>query len=303
MASEDRRTRRRLSRIAVWAAGLALAGLVLLLGAGLLQREIPATPVQAADCTPPPANRPPIFPERVAELHGARISYESSVTSGDRTMIEQGLAGAGSYLREALGFELTDVCIDVYVSSSAVAGRAETNGSRVALFTTPEGWPSPTSAQLALVTAHELMHVWQFALAGDYAGAEPAWLVEGSADVLAFEVMLREGIMDAEAIASRTALPSGPLIARMSAIESYQVLRGVFPQQRLAVVATKLLTDQYGAPALRDFWSRLGQGTAWDRAFEDVYGVTPATFYAGVDEYVRGGPVPLLPAPYTGALP
>ncbi|MEW2911180.1 hypothetical protein [Leisingera sp. JC11] len=153
-------------------------------------------------------------------------------------------------------------------------------------------WLKRSRKWLGMMMAHEYMHLVQAELGG--ARAEgfnggslrarmgPAWLVEGSAEVVAARFGKR---------ALRLRAPGLAELHEMS-LESKKSLNGMRAHKTVrtggdydfAHYAVHILTRISGEEALFTFWRRLGAGQNWDQAFEGAFGIRMGEFEAQVME-------------------
>jgi hypothetical protein len=139
---------------------------------------------------------------------------------------------------------------------------------------------------LGSVMAHEVFHQLQYDLSdtrGDRPGTGPrklgpAWLVEGSAEVM--EILFLQGFLpedgtgffDVQSPARRSRLGLSDLVAH----GSVQGAQGYGP----ARFAALLLARASGVDSLVEYFRFLGRGMEWDAAFEKAFGMERAVFEA-----------------------
>ena len=146
---------------------------------------------------------------------------------------------------------------------------------------------------------HEYFHVLQDALARR--GSGPAWLVEGSAS---WAAVIYRGVTSRElTLPERLDLELGSSISstiRADLPALMDLERGVTfysyggAGYHLGFVAADWLVDHSSEQALFDFYSALGPGRSWRRAFESAFGVAVDDFYGEFERY-RAEVAPRLP--------
>ena len=149
------------------------------------------------------------------------------------------------------------------------------------------------------IPIHELFHTVQNALLGPYqsTGAPvdeikpggPAWLREGTADYMGADALIDAGLFPG--VSSISALHAGkaytathayasiPLdaVATQASLLQSPTSSAVYP---LGWLATEVLIADTSPEAILEFYRRVGQGTPWPTAFQDVFGRTIDAFYA-----------------------
>ena len=153
-------------------------------------------------------------------------------------------------------------------------------------------WLKRSRKWLGMMMAHEYMHLVQAELGGarseGFSGGSlrarmgPAWLVEGSAEVVAAR------------FGKRALRLRAPVLAELHdwSLKSKKSLHGMRAHKTVrtsgdydfAHYAVHILTRISGEEALFTFWRRLGAGQSWDQAFEGAFGIGMADFEAQVME-------------------
>jgi hypothetical protein len=153
-------------------------------------------------------------------------------------------------------------------------------------------------AQRAYALAHELFHVVQNELVGkqpdgccdeqQFLGRlGPVWLIEGSAEYVAFRLLSDSGRMKLDREMKNQANNAKKASGRADDFE----LRSAYFSDPMApsvgMVATQDLIGTVGLSSLTQFWAELGRGSAWPSAFRRAFGIAPNAFYAGGDKLLR----------------
>ncbi|MDC0658171.1 peptidoglycan-binding domain-containing protein [Leisingera sp. SS27] len=155
-----------------------------------------------------------------------------------------------------------------------------------------DAWLKRSRKWLGSMMAHEYMHLFQAELGGARsegfngravrARMGPAWLVEGSAEVVAARFGKK---------ALRLRAPGLPELHQRS-LKSQKSLNGMRAHKTvrtegdydLAHYAVHVLTRISGEEALFSFWRRLSTGQSWDQAFQGTFGLGMAEFEAQIME-------------------
>lgn len=143
------------------------------------------------------------------------------------------------------------------------------------------------SGVITSTARHELFHIFQQNLSGisvsgapvgDVYALGPEWLTEGSAQVMAC-LCTRPLIAHARGVARDISLSdAAPTIGRfqMSNYAFWSLSEGG---------AAYLVRNHGGLPALKAYYTNLGQGAAWAEAFSTAFEITIDEFYAEFETY------------------
>lgn len=139
---------------------------------------------------------------------------------------------------------------------------------------------------IKLTTAHEMMHIFQFMSLGrdsvlsnsrrtpdqmrDYG---PTWLLEGGADFQATRALEMDY------------LPAVTGIENLAAMEIPNDFYAVGHAYGMGHYAVAVLVENSSESALFDYFRRIGEGQAWQDAFESAFGLTLGEFYSLVADY------------------
>jgi hypothetical protein len=267
----------------------------------------PTTASTAPPRTQPPPTRPPInsiqdcspIPQAVGQAEpGPRedvgpvaLFYEEAVPEAVRARVGEGIRAAQQYLTETLGgFRFDEpVCFDI----RAGGGRSSTVGvvygaNHVVVYAGSRALVGSPPWLLAHVAAHEYVHFWQKDIGSPRDGQGPVWLMEGSAELLAYQALVASdsvGYDEARTYSLRRLPPSTMTLQSMER-------RPPDPEDfsyALAFFASELLTASGGPTSLRTYWRTLSRGMTWEVAFAEAFGVAPVDFYVQFEEQRRRG--------------
>jgi hypothetical protein len=165
----------------------------------------------------------------------------------------------------------------------------EVHGSRIRLNT----WNmrDAPAADRVRVVVHEYFHLWQ----ADAAGAEaasgrlgPAWLVEGSANFVAFRALADAGVVDWNdareylvLVANGISSMDRPAVPPLRDLTDDAALVGPGVgccSYAVATLAVERLTGAAGPAALGRYFEAIGRGDDWRVAFTAGFGRDPDAF-------------------------
>jgi hypothetical protein len=219
------------------------------------------------------------------------VFFEESVSAVHREAVLRGLDAGQAYVADPLGgFRFNDpICVDVRaaVTDSNTVG-AVYGANHIVLYTGARPLVGSPSWLLPHVTAHELIHFWQKDIGSPRDGAGPMWLLEGAAELLAYQAVIGAGLAtpaDTRAYSLRRVEPDTPSLQSMER-------RASDPSQfsyPLSFLAVELLVGDGAPAALREYWRGLARGKAWEVSFAEAFAITPTEFYARFEEYRRHG--------------
>jgi hypothetical protein len=210
---------------------------------------------------------------------GVLLMFNDDVSPADRGRVIAGIEAVRSYFADQNETPPELVCVDVRVTESSLAGSANATGTHVVMYTTMEGWTTPLSWHLQMVTAHEYLHTWQYELSGKAPPGGPTWLIEGAAQLIAVRSMISAGMLSVDEAQSLMTRPSGLLVPALQNLEDPESFDIVNAPYDLVCAAADLLTSESGIAGLKRYWTDVGRGIAWQDAFEPAFGLTPAAFY------------------------
>ena len=161
-------------------------------------------------------------------------------------------------------------------------GSAVADADELCVNTRYRAWPTartdPTAATVLL--AHERFHnvQGQTGCLPRQADHEYAWWVEGSATYVGFAAAVHAGLLtEAEAQQQLADWRSGlPVTEPLS---SYEQQIGGDAQYSVAAQAVGELVERSGPGSLLAFCRAVGEGVAWETAFERAHGLSPDDFY------------------------
>jgi len=154
------------------------------------------------------------------------------------------------------------------------------------------------AAQRSFGLAHEYFHMLQYEraygrLEGCCSGNNslkmlgPQWLVEGSAEYVAFRLLGDNGKLNLKREIdwhTQKAAEVGSILAEMQTRQSYYAE----PRASSAgMIAAHLLAESAGLRSLADFYGEIGSGKDWEAAFQGAFGMTAEEFSARYEDHIR----------------
>jgi hypothetical protein len=183
---------------------------------------------------------------------------------------------------------------DSFARSQCPNGCAFTGGvTKIFIFPFGSSYYRPDElAGHTKTPVHELWHTVQSALAPKMysPGSDglfidgPNWLREGSADFIGYSA-LTDARIDASSLRSNALYDTKVNYAGVT-LESTASGQGNGAAYSLGFFAVQLLVKDTGSMhSLVDYWTKIGQGTAWPTAFQLVFGRTIDQFYTEFAAY------------------
>lgn len=263
-------------------------------------------PPPSAPPTPAPTTPPAPLPVQ------ATFVADSEVSADDVARVSDALAVANGYFHTKLARELPAVTVSVYADLEKLA-RAYAAVAQIGLEDARRLWSSGAVAvarprhlfvyvggetwrvirrggRLKII-AHEAFHILQSELAGRDAAAPstgPAWLTEGSADLVATEILSVNRLVQLEdAIAAwhSDARPGSPPLADLESYAAFVPENHPFGVSALA--ADRLVQGGIGDTAFIAFYETVGRGTPWRDAFKAAFLRSLEAFYGDFEAYRR----------------
>lgn len=228
------------------------------------------------------------------ELAASQVSAWMSARTGQPAPTEYVLLGAGpasvSGVLDAAYLRLEKPRPNVNANMNVLCGGQRANAissSDFVLFCFPEDSPErPNPLRLGSIMAHEIFHQMQYDLSDtrdDRPGVGPrrlgpAWLVEGSAEVL--ELLYVQALLPADGEALfELQNPARRSRKTLSSLQAHGSVRdpGSYGVARFAAV---LLARRHGVVGFINYFKGLGQGDSRTKAFERAFGQSMQDFEA-----------------------
>jgi hypothetical protein len=233
----------------------------------------------------------------IVAIDGASYRVEPGVPALDRDLAIEGIE-FGRRTLKAMGGTLSSdrLTVSVRVSASLddpyLYGLTQNNG--ITVYTGSSIWPEISPIERVQGLVHEYFHLYQFDRLEAAQANAPAWFVEGSADAFGYLAASRLGVTD-QLDFVRFALNrlnndpvAGALCSYVSA-ETFPV--EVYPLAYLAV-QDLLARNGRSIEGLVQVFEEIGNGSSFETAFADTFGVAPDQFCVEVEAW-RGTLAPV----------
>lgn len=211
---------------------------------------------------------------------GVEFTFADGTRSEDEAIVRIGIQFAREFFASEFGVEVSGpITVDVR-GTQQYDVIAYTAPGELYIATGAMGWHYAPALRKLQTVIHEYVHLihWQ----EDPAGTMPLWLVEGSAEYLAWYAIDRLGLLDLEIardfwIGSTVA---SPVLAGvpLSALER-PTINGSASVYEIGAYAVSQLVDRAGVASLFEYIALAGGPHQFD-AFAAVFGLPLASFYA-----------------------
>jgi hypothetical protein len=224
-------------------------------------------------------------PCRPAKPPSPRVTFDirDGVSAEDEAYIREGIRLTQDFVAATFGLTLT-APITILVQTTAPQGSspADAGGRRITVRTTHEVWVTAGALQRTKIAVHEFIHLLQEDLR-DGAGPGPIWLLEGTAEYLAYLAVAEKGLIAFDAVRDYffggAALSSELDLAEMESVQGLNTAAQGCCAYSLTPLAAELLTAGPGVGAIAEYYKRLGRREGAAAAFAAVFGVPLDDFY------------------------
>lgn len=210
------------------------------------------------------------------------VTFEiaDTVLSDDVSLIQESVRFADAYIQRTYGVELTSpvrVRIGMEENPPTVAYAGNST-----IFITPDHpvWLQSSPLQRVKIVVHEFFHLVQEQLTGTPPGFSPIWLIEGSAEFVAFDAMVSLELIDMDTVHDKWVVDTlyGPV-----ALVPLQEVEAPVPEvgccmYSLVPLAIEHLISQSGKESLAKYFDYVGTQT-WENAFAMAFRMSPDAFY------------------------
>lgn len=212
--------------------------------------------------------------------------FADAVSAEDRAHVVEGFRLAQDFYRATFDAEFREqVTFDVGPKPDS-AYSAAAHGHDVAIATDNPVYLQMSPVWRVKTAIHESFHVLQHEWAGTRDWG-PVWLLEGSAELVAWRALSDKGILidgparDRWIWSTQNGRASGiPLDQMESPSMSAEVRCCLY---EVAPLAVDLLLAGPGLASLRGYYEAVGDGTPWRAAFGDAFKQTVDEFYAAFE--------------------
>jgi hypothetical protein len=231
----------------------------------------------------------PAMPARAAEPE-ITFSIGTGVSAEDEVIVREGIEFAQSYVDDQLApFPASKITVNVRntrdtTGTGAVAFSA---GNYIVVFTRSPGWKSLAPFDRLHVMVHEYIHSWQRATSDRNDDPAPLWLIEGSAEYLAYDAVSRAGLVRGQEVidAQAWSVLNAPEMSALDQLEDRDAYYGeAGPVYSLAFLAVTQLAQEVGPGGISHFFEAIGAGETWQDAFAAAFGLDVDAFYSSFED-------------------
>lgn len=230
--------------------------------------------------------------------------FADTASPADRQLIRDAVQNAHAFQMATFGKGLTDsttIFGGFAISGCANPGASAFAGGRtITVCLGNQGWKVHKPVIRQKILQHELFHLWQFKHWSATPATSAAWVMEGSAELVAYRGIVAKGFLAFETglgcqvkesadFASRNP-PGLPALSSVEGLQAFQSTQG--PLYTHSMLAMNFLTTAGGLTTLRAYGDSVKAGASWQAAFTSAFGKSPATFYGEFPGYLAGLTVP-----------
>ncbi|TXG85291.1 MAG: hypothetical protein E6R14_04530 [Thermomicrobiales bacterium] len=216
-------------------------------------------------------------------IHGISYCLDPALSARDRSDIIEGVRMGQDAIAAYFGNpDLGSVQITGLqgVSPFGDGLLGTTRDRSIAIYAGSVVWSNVTPVERIETLVHEFFHIYQNVMTEENESPVPLWFTEGSAEAVGFMTVAQLGVTDQSEFYemtsySLTVSPFGGTLADLETPDSMGA--DAYP---LAYVAVQYLLGSRGmaVTALGDVYALMADGTRFDDAFTQVFGLTPDQF-------------------------
>ncbi|MEZ4504311.1 MAG: hypothetical protein R2848_00320 [Thermomicrobiales bacterium] len=216
-------------------------------------------------------------------IHGISYCLDPALSARDRSDIIEGVRMGQDAIAAYFGNpDLGSVQITGLqgVSPFGDGLLGTTRDRSIAIYAGSVVWNNVTPVDRIETLVHEFFHIYQNVMTEENDSPIPLWFTEGSAEAVGFMTVAQVGVTDQAEFYAMTAysLTVSPFSGTLADLESPDSMGAdAYP---LAYVAVQYLLGSRGmaVTALGDVYALMADGTSFDDAFTQVFGLTPGQF-------------------------
>ena len=215
---------------------------------------------------------------------GVAFAVEAGVSAEDEAYVREGIRLAQDFVAAALGLTLAvPITVRVLAGTGSGSPPAVAGARRITIRAAHPVWTGSGALQRTKIVVHEFVHLVQEFLCQNRAPG-PIWLLEGTAEYLAYLAVAEKGLVPYEAVrdAHYGGVEFNPDLdlSAMETVQGFAAADQACCAYALTPLAAELLTADRGLGAIADYYRRLGRGEGAVPAFAAAFGVALADFYA-----------------------
>lgn len=240
------------------------------------------------------------------------FSIGASVSHEDEAYVREGIA-LGRQYGELFGHgkSLTDLIVNVrntsFQGNPGTAGF--TSDGYMTIFSGSAVWQDLSAQRRVQVVVHEYFHVIELTWLADVSDEAPQWFIEGLAEYLSYDALIREGIFreqDVQDFFAWSVANSGVRLASqgLEPLENYEAFYETAGAYEIGYLAIDFLIPDGSRHQLTRFLSEVQAGRGWEQAFKRAFNKTVDEYYAEFSEALANVYAPSeMPEPFQGSDP
>lgn len=221
---------------------------------------------------------------------GITYSFDHGVSAEDQKYILEADRISREFFAANLGTDITGH-YSVYVR----AATSSSNSSRIAraisryeveIYTLNPEWTKYKPFERTKIMGHERFHLVQYELSDQFPTPGPTWLSEGSAEYVAYQAVIKEGLTtndEARAFHIGKAKSLQQALPTLQSLETDRAWEQT-PAYSLAYIAVELLVSD-NVMSLRTYLEAFAKKSDWRSAFKAAFGMSSDSFYQKFEEY------------------
>jgi hypothetical protein len=227
------------------------------------------------------------------------FTYTDEVSALDRQLIEQAVWFARDAYTELLGSDIKSA-LTVTVVYDETFQSPHGVGDQESIYLNAAVFSGASSLSETVSVVHEFFHIWQLSNSevslSEMESLGPFWLLEGSAEYIAYWTMAEAGLVDHDVVHEafvERANGDGPRstqspvdLPELSAMESQAAMAApgaACCSMHLAALGVEMLVEETGPEAIGTYYSELKNsadyGGTWEGVFKAAFGQSPEAFY------------------------
>jgi hypothetical protein len=219
----------------------------------------------------------------------ASFEFRDGVSTEDESYVREGMSLAQRYVAEHLTTTADPpVSIEVRATDDTVCGYAVacTNRSLIVVFTASPGWIQSAPFARVQTLVHEYVHVHQNDVLAEDADTPPAWFIEGMAEYLGFDAVIRQGLIRRQDVRDYEAwvtdlYPDMPSLAGLEDWDDFQDESAEV--YSLAYLAIEELMEAREPADLDRFLIQVHLTHEWRASFQKVFARDVNAFYREIE--------------------
>jgi len=228
------------------------------------------------------------------------FNFDAGMQVSDQDLIKNAVTNAAAFYQSAVGrgvTQATTISVSATAAGCADPGSAAFTGIRtLTICGKNNGWLAHNTLNRTKIVMHETFHLVQFEMrwlgTANPDATSAHWIDEGSAEFMGWQGVANQGLISFSAARSCMAAQAAPAPASqtLSGMETGAGFGGAgagVPYQ-LSMMGMDQLVTPKGLPSLVTYGNAVSTGTSWPTAFQNAWGTSTTSFYAGFPAYRSG---------------